>query len=102
MTSLTHPGLTILSPEEMDHVHGSGGELGISFQTPPFRATLDVNANGALGAATGSLSVDRFGTLTGGLGVCARVGRASLEGSIRTSGEAWEVRGTLRIPLGRP
>lgn len=89
-----------LAEAELAHVRGGAGDLAVSVQTPPLRGTVDLTYAGARASLGASLAVTS-GAWSGGLNAGVALGRARLEGSYRTNGQAWEAQVTMRIPLGR-
>ena len=93
-------GLALLDPRDLARITGSGGELGLSIQTPPLRGLIDLTYHGPRGAIAGTLTVTDK-DWAGGLRGTVKLGKATLEGSFSTNTKAWEIQARLRIPLGR-
>lgn len=99
MTSLKTLALPCLNDRELEAVHGSGGELAVSFTAPPLRGNVELTHQSARTSLTGTLSTDGKGW---GAGLSAGFHpspNVNLEAYANTNGRnhEWGIKGRIRF-----
>jgi hypothetical protein len=89
--------LPFLKDEELEQLHGAGGELAIALTAPPIRGNVGLTYAGAKGSVTGSVTLDGRAWGVGFTGAYNPSKNLSLEGQVRADGTNYELGLAARI-----